>query len=258
MSNILAIASKELRSYFVSPIAYAVIGFFAFAFGYLFLFYLFDFLRQVEGMGRNPMMGMQAVNVNDMLIRQVVMQLAVIWLFLLPMVTMRTYSEEKRSGTIELLLTAPITDVEIVLGKFLGAVGLYAAMLLATVPSMATLFAYGNPDLLPILTTYLGLLLFGSSFVALGLWVSSMTQNQIVAGAATFMLLFLLLLVGWMRDFTTWPPLVEMVSALAIYEHLVDFTKGVLDTQHVVYYLSVITFGLFLTTRSVDGERWRG
>jgi ABC-2 type transport system permease protein len=258
VSNILAIASKELRSYFVSPIAYAVIGFFAFAFGYMFLLYLFDFLRQIERMGANPMMGMQAVNVNDMLIRQLVMQLGVIWLFLLPMVTMRTYSEEKKTGTIELLLTTPITDVEIVLGKFLGAVGLYGAMLLATVPSIAALFAYGNPDLLPVLTTYLGLLLFGASFIAFGLWISSMTQNQIVAGVATFMLLLLLLLVGWMRDFTTWEPLLEVISALAIYEHLVDFTKGVLDIQHVVYYLSLITFGLFLTTRSVDGERWRG
>ncbi len=174
------------------------------------------------------------------------------------MVTMRTYSEEKRSGTIELLLTAPLTDAQIILGKFLGALGLYAAMLLATVPAFAILFAYGNPDWAPLLSTYLGLLLFGGGFIAIGLFISSLTQNQIVAGAATFMLLLMLLLVGWLRDFTTSEVAIEMISALAIYEHLDDFTKGIVDTRHVAYYLSIVTVGLFLTARSVDSERWRG
>jgi ABC-2 type transport system permease protein len=255
VSNILAIANKELRSYFASPIAYAVIGLFAFAFGYMFLLYLWGFMEQTAQMGAS--MG-QAVNVNQMLIRPLIMQLGVLWLFLLPMVTMRTYSEEKRSGTIELLLTTPLTDTQIILGKFFGALGLYAAMLLATLPSFAVLFAYGNPDWAPVASTYLGLLLFGASFIAFGLWISSMTQNQIVAGAATFMLLLLLLLVGWMRDFTTDTRILGVISGLSIYEHLDDFTKGVIDTKHVVYYLSIITFGLFLTARSVDGERWRG
>ncbi len=120
------------------------------------------------------------------------------------------------------------------------------------------LFAYGNPDWPPVATTYLGLLLFGAAFIALGLWISSLTENQIVAGAATFMLLLLLLLVGWLRDFTTSTAVLQVVSALSIYEHLDDFTKGVIGTNHVAYYLSVMTFGLFLTSRSVDGERWRG
>jgi ABC-2 type transport system permease protein len=258
VSNILAIANRELRSYFVSPIAYAVISFFAFAFGFMFLVYVWGFLDQVEKMGANPMMGMQTPNVNQMLIRPLIMQLGVIWLFLLPMVTMRTYAEEKRSGTIELLLTTPLTDVQIILGKFLGALGLYAAMLAATLPAIAVLFAYGNPDWPPVVATYLGLLLFGASFIAFGLWISSMTQNQIVAGVATFMLLLLLLLVGWVRDFTTSPFVLQVISALSIYEHLDDFTKGIIDTRHIAYYVSVIVFGLFLTARSVDAERWRG
>jgi len=171
---------------------------------------------------------------------------------------MRTYAEEKRSGTIELLLTAPLTDLQIIMGKFLGALGLYVAMLAATVPAFAILFAYGNPDWLPLVTTYLGLVLFGGAFIALGLFLSSTTQNQIVAGAATFMLLLLLLLVGWLRDFTTWEPALNVISALSIYEHLDDFTKGVIDTKHVAYYVSIVTLGLFLTARSVDSERWRG
>jgi ABC-2 type transport system permease protein len=257
VSNILAIANKELRSYFNSPIAYAVIGFFAFAFGFMFLVYLYGFMERSMQMSMNPMGG-GTVNVNQLLIRPLVMQLGVIWLFILPMVTMRAYAEEKRSGTMELLLTAPLTDGQIIGGKFLGAFGLYAAMLLATVPSFAVLFAYGNPDWAPLVATYLGLLLFGAAFLAIGLFISSLTQNQIVAGAATFMLLLMLLLIGWLRDFTTWDVALEVISALSIYEHLDDFTKGIIDTKHIAYYVSIVTLGLFLTARSVDSERWRG
>jgi ABC-2 type transport system permease protein len=198
------------------------------------------------------------VNVNQMMIRPLIMQISVIVLFMLPMVTMRAYAEEKRSGTMELLLTSPITDLQIILGKFLGAVVLYAAMLAVTLPCMAVLFAYGNPDWQPVATSYLGLFLLGSSFIAFGLFISSLTQNQIIAGVLTFVLLLMLLLVGWLRDFLTSPTALTIVSAVSVFEHFDDFTKGVLDTRHLVYYASVITFGLFLTARSVDGERWRG
>ena len=141
-----------------------------------------------------------------MMIRPLVMQISVIVLFMLPMVTMRTYAEEKRSGTIELLLTAPLTDVQIILGKFLGALGLYAAMLLvdrrracsSCSPTATPTGSRSRPR-------YLGLLLLGASFIALGLFISSLTQNQIVAGVLTFVLLLMLLLVGWLRDFITSP-----------------------------------------------------
>ena len=145
MSNILAIANKELRSYFASPIAYAVVGFFALAFGFMFYMFLRFFAQQSMRMGAGD--GRQPVNVNQMMIRPLIMQISVIMLFLLPMVTMRTYSEEKRSGTIELLLTSPITDLQIILGKFLGALGLYATMLLVTLPSIAILFWLRQPGL---------------------------------------------------------------------------------------------------------------
>jgi ABC-2 type transport system permease protein len=256
VSNILAIASKELRSYFNSPIAYAVIGFFAFAFGFMFWVFLRGFVDQSMRMSMGGMGG--TVNVNQMMIRPLVMQISVIVLFMLPMVTMRAYAEEKRSGTMELLLTAPLTDLQIILGKFLGAVVLYAAMLAVTLPCMAVLFAYGNPDWQPVATSYLGLFLLGSSFIAFGLFISSLTQNQIIAGVLTFVLLLMLLLVGWLRDVITSPAVLTVISALSIFEHFDDFTKGVLDTKHLVYYVSVISFGLFLTARSVDGERWRG
>jgi ABC-2 type transport system permease protein len=256
MRNILAIADRELRSYFSSPIAYAVIGFFALVFGWMFFTFLRFFVMQSMQMSQMGM-GQGQVNVNQAMIRPLILQISVVTLFVLPMITMRTYSEEKRSGTIELLLTAPLTDLEIILGKFLGALALYALMLLVTVPTITLLFWYGDPDWKPVVTSYLGLLLIGGSFISYGLFISSLTRNQIVAGVLTFCTLLMLLLVSWMQDFVG-PVGQSIISALAVFEHFEDFSKGVIDTKHLVYYASVITFGLFLTAKSVDSERWRG
>jgi gliding motility-associated transport system permease protein len=170
---------------------------------------------------------------------------------------MRTYSEEKRSGTIELLLTSPLTDLQIILGKFLGAMGLYAAMLAVTLIHIGILFIYGNPEWKPIATTYLGLLLFGGCFISVGLLISSLTKNQIIAGAVSFAVFLLLWIIDWMATFTG-PTVSSVLTYLSVIGHLEDFTKGVLDTTHLIYYLSFIGFGLFLTAKSVDTERWRG
>jgi ABC-2 type transport system permease protein len=204
-------------------------------------------------------MGMsgQSVNVNEQLIRPVFLNATVIFLFVLPMVTMRTYSEEKRSGTIELLLTAPLTDFQIIAGKFLGAMGLYAAMLAVTLPHMALLFWFGDPEWIPIGITYLGLLLMGGCFISVGLLISSMTKNQIVAVMATFTVFLMLWVINWIASFMG-PRTQEVLNYLSITDHLDDFTRGVVDTRHLVYYLSFIAFGLYLTMRSVDTERWRG
>ena len=148
--NIMAIAGKELRAYFASPIAYIIIGLFGILFGLFFIASLRFFVEQSQRMAM--MGGGGTVNVNEQMIRPVLQNAAVIILFVMPMITMRTYSEEKRSGTIELLLTAPITDFEIIMGKFLGALGLYAAMLAVTLIHIGILFAIGNPEPLPILT----------------------------------------------------------------------------------------------------------
>ena len=173
------------------------------------------------------------------------------------MVTMRTYSEEKRSGTIELLLTSPLTDFQIIMGKFLGAMALYAAMLAVTLLHIGVLFAFGNPEWMPIATSYLGLLLMGGCFISVGLLISSLTKNQIVAVMATFAVFLMLWVINWIASFTG-PTTQEVLDYLSITNHLDDFTRGVIDTKHLVYYVSFIAFGLFLTTRSVDTERWRG
>jgi len=170
---------------------------------------------------------------------------------------MRTYSEEKRSGTIELLLTSPVNDVQIILGKFFGAMGLYAAMLGVTVLYISILFFLGNPEWKPVIAGYLGLLLMGGCFIAVGLLVSSLTKNQIVAGIATFAVFLFLWVINWIGE-SAGPTGREIVTYVSITDHFTDFARGVIDTKHVVYYLSFITFGLFLTAKSVDSERWRG
>jgi ABC-2 type transport system permease protein len=251
--NIMAIADRELRSYFSSPIAYIIIGFFLLPFGVFFYLYLTAFVRQ--GLQQAQFGG--AMNINQNVIRYVLQNASVIILFIMPMITMRTYSEEKRSGTIELLLTSPLTDVEIILGKFFGALGLYLAMLSMTLPYMAILFFYGNPEWRPLVAAYLGLVLMGGAFVSLGLLISSTTNNQIVAGIVSFVVFLLLWIVGWFAD-SAGPTIGPITSWLSITEHFDDFSKGIIDTKHVLYYLTLITFGLFLTAKSVDTERWRG
>jgi ABC-2 type transport system permease protein len=158
---------------------------------------------------------------------------------------------------MELLLTAPLTDLQIILGKFLGAMGLFAAMLALSLIHIGVLFWRGNPEPMPVLTTYLGMLLMGGCFVSLGLLISSLTRNQIVAGMATFGVFLMLWVINWIASFTG-PTTQAVLNYLSITDHLDDFTKGVIDTKHLVYYISFITFGLFLTARSVDTERWRG
>jgi ABC-2 type transport system permease protein len=256
MSNILAIAHKELKGYFASPIAFVVIGLFALMFGYFFYALLVFFDRQsmqMAGLGG----GAPSVNVNEQLIRPVFLNATVILLFVLPMVTMRTYSEEKRSGTIELLLTSPLTDFQIIAGKFLGAMALYAAMLAVTIPHLAALFWLGDPEWIPVVVSYVGLLLMGGCFISVGLLISSLTKNQIVAVMATFTVFLMLWVINWIASFTG-PTTQSVLNYLSITDHLDDFTRGVVDTKHLVYYISFIAFGLYLTMQSVDTERWRG
>jgi ABC-2 type transport system permease protein len=253
--NIIAIARRELHAYFSSPIAYVVIGFFALLYGYFFATLVFFFERQSAQLGMG--MGPATMNINQMLITPVLMNASVVVLFVLPMITMRTYAEEKRSGTIELLLTSPLTDLQIILGKFLGAMALYASMLLVTLLYVAVLFVFGNPEWKPIATAYLGLLLLGGCFISVGMLISSFTRNQIVAGMLTFGVFLLLWVIDWIGSFLG-PSGEKVVNYLSITRHFEDFAKGVIDTAHLVYYVSFITFGLFLTAKSVDSERWRG
>ncbi|PYR76463.1 MAG: ABC transporter [Acidobacteria bacterium] len=254
MSNILAIAQKELKGYFATPIGYIVIGMFALLWGWFYYVMLIIFNQQSLQLG-----GLEGGNadINSQLIRPLFLNASVILLFVLPLVTMRIYSEEKRSGTIELLLTSPLTDVQIIIGKFLGAMTLYAAMLAITAIHVGLLFSYGNPEWRVVVIGYLGLLLMGGCFISVGLLISSMTKNQIVSGMITFAVFLMLWVINWPASFVG-PNTQNILNYLSITEHFDDFTKGILDTKHLVYYFSVMAFGLFLTARSVDTERWKG
>jgi ABC-2 type transport system permease protein len=255
LRNISTIAGKELRGYFASPVAWVMMGLFAFIFGYFYISYLEWFVRTSMS---GDMGGMQQpMNVNDRMIRPLLSNASVLVLFLLPMITMRTYSEEKRSGTIELLLTSPVTDLEIIIGKFLGAVGLFCGLLGTTVLYIGVLFIYGNPEWKPLVAGYLGLLMMGSCFISVGLFISSTTKNQMVAGSATFVVALLFWIINWMAE-SSGPTASAILSYLSITEHFDDFARGIIDTKHVIFYLSFISFGLFLTLKSVDTERWRG
>jgi ABC-2 type transport system permease protein len=252
--NTWTIARKELSSYFRSPIAYGVMAFFALIAGYFFYVAVVFFVRRgIE----SSMMGQSfPMDLNEYIIRPLFSNVSVIGLFLIPMITMRLFAEEKRTGTIELLVTSPLSDLEIILGKWIAAMTLYAAMLGISGVSLLVLFAYGKPDWRPILIGYLGLLLQGGCLLAIGTFVSTCTKNQIVAGVAGFAICLLLWVLDWASSFGT-TVLDKVISYLSVLQHFDSFSKGVLDTKDIVYYLSVIFIGLFLTARSLESLRWR-
>lgn len=254
MRNIWTIYRKELKSYFASPIAYLLMAVFALIFGYFFyvataIFVTRGFESQMMGRGF-PM------DINEWVIRPLLMNVSVIGLFLIPMITMRLFAEEKRSGTIELLMTSPVRDVEVILGKWFAALTLYAAILGISAINMAFLFVYGEPDWKPILVGYLGLLLQGGCLLAVGTFISTTTRNQIIAGGATFAACLLLWILDWVSSYETaaWA---KVMAYLSVVTHFEAFSKGVLDSKDVIFYVSVIFFGLFLTARSVESLRWR-
>jgi ABC-2 type transport system permease protein len=171
------------------------------------------------------------------------------------MITMRLFAEEKRTGTIELLATSPIRDGEIIIGKWLAAVTLYATMLLFTALSFAFVFKYGNPDWKPLAIGYLGLLLQAGGLLAIGTFISTLTKNQIIAGAATFGVCLLLWVFSWLEnDGSRWA---SVVSYMSVITHFESFAKGVLDIKDAIFYLTVIFVGLFFTSRSMESLRWR-
>ncbi len=254
MRNIWAICRKELRSYFASPIAYILIAIFAVLFGYFFyaataFFAMASMESQMSGQAM-PM------NINTQIISPLLGNTSVVALFLIPMITMRLFAEENRQGTMELLLTSPVRDWEIVIGKFLGAFLMYAAILAVSMIDVAMLFAYGNPAWQPMLAGYLGLLLQGSCLLAVGTYISTTTRNQIVAGGVTFAVCLLLWVLSWMTELGQ-STAATVIAYCSVLTHFEPFSKGVIDSKDVVFYLTFIFFGLFLTTRSLESLRWR-
>lgn len=252
--NTLTICRKELQSYFRSPIAYTVIALWALIGGFFFYFGLSFFVQR--GM-ESAMTGQSfPMNINEWIVRPLLSNVNVVALFLIPMITMRLFAEEKRSGTIELLMTSPIRDLEIVLGKWLAALALYGIMLGVSLLHMAILFRYGQPDWKPLAVGYLGLLLQGGCLLAIGTFVSTVTNNQIVAGAIGFAISLLLFVLNWVSEFGS-SVTERVIGYFSVQSHFESFSKGVIDSKDIVFYTTMIILGLFLTSRSLESVRWR-
>lgn len=254
MRNVWTIYQKELRSYFVSPIAYLLLTMFAVIFGFFFWNAIGWFV--FAGMEQQMRGEMMPMNLNEQIIRPLLSNVSVIGLFFIPMITMRLFAEEKRSGTIELLTTSPIRDIEVIIGKWLAALSLYFCMLLFTALNFAFLFRYGNPDWKPLLIGYLGLLLQAGCLLAIGTFISTLTKNQIIAGAATFGVCLMLWIIEWVGGYetATWA---RVLSYMSVTTHFESFARGVIELKDAVYYVTLILIGLFFTARSMESLRWR-
>ncbi|MGB9893668.1 MAG: ABC transporter permease [Candidatus Saccharicenans sp.] len=255
MKAVWSIAKKELLSYFTSPIAYIVISIFVLLSGFFFYSLVWWFNTQAIQMSQNPYY-FQQININQMVFAPLFHNLSIIMLLMLPLLSMRLFSEEKKMGTEELLFTSPVSVTQIILGKFLASLIVLLAMLfLSALPTILT-FIYGNPEPLPYLLGYLGLFLLGAAFLGLGIFWSSLTENQIVSAVLTFGTLLLFWVLSW-AGYSARGLWQDVLNYLSFFEHFDSLTKGILDTSDLVYYLSFAFFGLFLTHSVIQFRRWR-
>jgi len=240
MKNVPTIFIKEMKTYFASPIAYVVLVVFSLLSGYFFAMY-FDMASRY---------GFEAN------MRAMFHNMSITMLFVAPLITMRLFAEEKRLGTIELLMTSPVTDLEAVIGKFAASLGLFTIMLALTFTSPLFLMMYSEPDVPPMIVGYLGLFLLGASFLSVGTVTSSITRNQIVAAVISFAVLLGLWIIGWMSS-AVGRDAGRVLSYISLLEHFEDFSKGIIDIKHVLYYISFASFFLFLAVKLVQSSRWK-
>ncbi len=260
MRKIFIVAGKELKSYFISPVAYVVLGAFTLIMGWFYFNLVARFIQlsKIYELFRRPDILMR-MNLNDMVIQPLFYNMTVILIILTPIVTMRLLAEEKNSYTDELILTSPISTWQIVLGKFLGAFIFFLIMVAITAIFMIELFAYSNPrpEFGPVVSGYLGIILMGASFLAVGIFTSSLTKNQIVAAVSSFLILLMFYVINIISPSVNSKTLSEILDYLSLIKQFEDFGKGLIDLRNVVYYLSFITIGLFFTKLSLDSLRWR-
>jgi len=261
MQNFYAIYRKEMGHYFVSPIAYVVVGLFLILCAFFFNVYLTSAIQESMSMEIQSMrFGMpQEFDVPGQVMRAFFGVLSLFTLFFLPMLTMGVYAEERKRGTMELLMTSPITDLHIVLGKFLATLALLGIMLLPSAIQLVVLYRVSDPT--PpwrlLLCGYTGVLLLGGALASIGTFVSSLTENQIIAAVGTFGLTLIL----WLLDAAVRgganSVFGQVLQYLSVLRHFDDFIRGVVDTSNLIFYASWIALGLFLTLRSLDSMRWR-
>ncbi|MBI5815211.1 MAG: ABC transporter permease subunit [Nitrospinae bacterium] len=257
MNSVIVILKRELRSYFLSPVAYAVMVMFLLISGYFFYSgMVFYGMASFEASRMAQYMGPQELDMASFVLRPLFGNMGVVMLLLAPLVTMRLFSEEMKNGSIELLLTWPVTGLQLTLGKYLAALGLFGAMLSVTFVYTALASIYGPVAWGAVAAAYLGLLLLAASFVALGMFISTLTENQIISAAVSFGSLLMLWVISWTVGSDS-GPLAETLRHISILEHMETFAKGVIDTKDLVYYLSFIFLFIFLTLRSLESRSWR-
>ena len=259
LRDIFHIAGKELHSYFVSPIAYVVLAGYMVLSGWFFFNLLMQFTRimNMYQMFRRQDILMQ-MNLNEMVMTPLLYNMTIVLLLMIPLITMRLIAEEKKLKTDELLFTSPVSVNAVVLGKYLSGLVFFSIMLAMTGVYPWLLFHYGSPapEMGSIVSGYLGLFLLGASFIAVGLFASSITENQIVAAVICFVVLLLFFVIGWPAE-TVGSTAGKILEYLSLIEHFTDFSKGLVESRHVVYFLTFILFALFLTKRSIESAKWR-
>ncbi len=255
MRGMWAITKKEVKTYLTSPIAYVLIAVFLLISGYFFYNMIWWFNSQSIAMSRNPYY-MKQLNINRFVYEPLFHNISVILLLIFPLLTMRLFAEEKRTGTEELLYTSSITNGEIVYGKFFGATFVLFIMLLLTGVYAIFGYLYSKPETIPLLLGYLGLFLMGIAFIGIGIFFSSITESQVVAASLSFGMLLLLWVLSWSGQ-AAGPSLKPILNYLSFFEHFKDMPRGVLNLTDLVYYLSVTYFFLFLTQSYMESRRWR-
>lgn len=247
MTKILAIVRRELIAYFSSPLAYIVLTAFLLMQGYIF-YIIVSFLN-------NPMT--QAMTPLRLFFGGTVF----FWLFLLftvPVITMRLLAEERRSGTIEVLLTSPVTEGQVIAGKFLAALLFYVVLWLPTLIYVVLLKQHSSIDLRPVMAGYLGVLLIGFLFLAVGTFTSTLTNNQLIAAIIAFAALIALFSIGLVEQLLVSSSVIrDALGYMNLWTHMDDYAKGIIDTRHVVYELSVGLLFLFLAAKSLEVKKWR-
>ncbi|HEX5132955.1 MAG TPA: ABC transporter permease [Candidatus Krumholzibacteria bacterium] len=255
MGKTYALYRRELAYYFQSPVAYAVIAVFVLLAGYFFYNLLGYFnLTSIQAM-QNPLQA-RSLSLTTSVLQPLFGNMSAVLLLLLPLLTMRLFTEERRSGSAELLFTYPVTDWNVIMGKFLAAATVYGVMLAMTLPCPALLYYFSTPETGAVVSGYLGLFLMGITFLAMGMFFSSLGDSQLVAGAATFGCGLLFLIVGWVTPFVS-PGVGAVLEQLSIVRHLDAFARGVIDTNDLVFYANITVFFLFLCARVLDSARWR-
>lgn len=257
MKGFWAVYRKELYSFMFSPIIYVVAVVFFLLAGYFFYSGVAYYSLISFQASQNPFMAKE-LNVTTMVIRPFLLDLSIVFLLLSPLLTMRLFAEERKSGTLELLLTYPISDGAMVWAKFCAVLTVYILLLAGTLPSMLILGYLTKPNWLVILGGYGGLVLMGTAFLSLGIFTSSLTQNQIIAATLSFGALLGFWIVSWMKSIAESGFIRTLFEYLSITEHLDPFTKGLIESKHVVYYLLFTAVFLFLTRRRIDSYRWNG